>query len=278
MQNHQNPLLRARLRRGLSLTEVGARTRLSPRVLRVLDEGRFGELPGGFYARGYVRAYASAVDLDPDETVDELLAQLPIAEDPIPRMLAIARTDDPDWLITLETARASAGAWVESLTARLRAHVPTGDSLRVAAIDGSILVVLQAILALLDGVDVRRAGAVTADIGRPRGGCRVGPSGGRLSPARDPRPPLADRGRPQIRNSVCQRQCRSRHSCQGTRNTHSGSGVRGLRGPDPGIRTPDDDDSRNQNVNLPPSWMMRRPKLFVFRPKLVLDMLLTGAP
>ena len=84
------------------------------------------------------------------------MAQLPIAEDPIPRMLAIARTDDPDWLITLETARASAGAWVESLTARLRAHVPTGDSLRVAAIDGSILVVLQAILALLDGVDVRR--------------------------------------------------------------------------------------------------------------------------
>jgi Helix-turn-helix domain len=149
VQNPQNPLLRARLRRGLSLTEVGARTRLSPRVLRVLDEGRFGELPGGFYARGYVRAYASAVDLDPDQTVDELSAQLPIAEDPIPRMLAIARTDDPDWLITLEDARAAASAWVGTLTARIRAQVPSGDSLRVAAIDGSILVVLQAILTLL---------------------------------------------------------------------------------------------------------------------------------
>jgi hypothetical protein len=147
--NHQNPLLRARLRRGLSLTEVGARTRLSPRVLRVLDEGRFGELPGGLYARGYVRAYASAVDLDPDQTVDELSAQLPIAEDPIPRMLAIARTQDPDWLIRLENARASGGAWVEAVTARLRAQMPARHSLQAAAIDGSILVVLQACLTLL---------------------------------------------------------------------------------------------------------------------------------
>jgi hypothetical protein len=112
----------------------------------VLDEGRFGELPGGLYARGYVRAYALAVDLDPDQTVDELSPQLPIAEDPIPRMLAIARTEDPAWLITLENARASAGTWLENLTARLRAQVPSGHSLRSAAIDGSILVALQAIL------------------------------------------------------------------------------------------------------------------------------------
>jgi len=146
VQNHQNPLLRARLRRGLSLADVGGRTRLSPKVLRVLDEGRFGELPGGLYARGYVRAYASAVDLDPDQTVDELSPLLPIAEDPIPRMLAIARTEDPDWLIRLENAQASAGTWLGNLTARLRAQVPTGHSLRSAAIDGSILVALQAIL------------------------------------------------------------------------------------------------------------------------------------
>ena len=57
----------------------------------MLDEGRFAELPGGLYARGYVRAYAVAVGLDPDRAVDELSPQLPIAEDPIPRMLAIAR-------------------------------------------------------------------------------------------------------------------------------------------------------------------------------------------
>ena len=118
-------------------------------MLRILDEGRFSELPGGLSARGYVRAYASAVDLDPDQTVDELSPQLPIALDPIPVLRAIARTDDPDWLITLEDARASAGAWIDARIARVQAHMPTRDALKAAGIDASLLVVLQAALTLL---------------------------------------------------------------------------------------------------------------------------------
>ena len=149
MQNPQNPLLRARLRRGLSLTDIRDRTRLSPHVLRLLDDGRFAELPAGLYARGYVRAYASAVDLDPDQTLDELSPQLPIAQDPIPRMLAIARTDDPGWLITIEEARASAGGWIDAKTARLRAHLPVRDTLKALGMDVSILVVLQAVSTML---------------------------------------------------------------------------------------------------------------------------------
>ena len=159
MQNQQNPLLRARLRRGLSLTDIRDRTRLSPTMLRILDEGRFAELPGGLYARGYVRAYASAVDLDPDQIVDELSAQLPIAQDPIPMLRANARADDPAWLTALEDAQTSAEAWVESLTARLRKQIPTRDALKAAALDGSILVVLQAVLTMVTawmcGVEVQ---------------------------------------------------------------------------------------------------------------------------
>jgi hypothetical protein len=159
VQNPQNPLVRARLRRGLSLEQVGARTLLSARVLRLLDEGRFGELPGGLYARGYVRAYASAVDLDPGQTVDELSALLPIAEDPLPRMLEIARTDDPGWLITLEDASASVAAWAGAMKTGLRAHTPTRDALRMAALDGGILVALQAVVigltAWMCGVQVK---------------------------------------------------------------------------------------------------------------------------
>lgn len=159
MQNHQNPLLRARLRRGLSLTDIRDRTRLSPRMLRILDEGRFSELPGGLYARGYVRAYAAAVDLDPDETVDELSAQLPIAQDPIPMMRANARAEDPAWLTALEDAQASAEAWVESCVGRFRSQLPTRETLKVAALDGAILVILQAVLTMvtawLCGVDVQ---------------------------------------------------------------------------------------------------------------------------
>jgi Helix-turn-helix domain len=149
VQNHHNPLLRARLRRGFSLTDIRERTRLSPQVLRLLDEGRFAELPAGLYARGYVRAYASAVDLDPDQTLDELAPQLPLALDPIPKMLAIARTDDPDWVITIEDARASAAAWIGARTVRLRAYLPAGDALKALGTDVSMLVVLQGLLTLL---------------------------------------------------------------------------------------------------------------------------------
>ena len=149
MQNPQNPLLRARLRRGLSLADIQERTRLSPRVLRVLDEGRFSELPGGLYARGYVRAYAAAVDLDPDRTVEELSAQLPAAHDPLPTMRANARLGDPAWVAAIEDARMSAEAWLETSTAWLRRHLPTRDLLQGAAIDGTVLVTLQAVLVVL---------------------------------------------------------------------------------------------------------------------------------
>ena len=146
MQNHQNPLHQARLGRGLSLTDLGNRTQLSPRFLRILDEGRFGDLPGGLYARAFVRTYASAVGLDPDRMVDELSEHLPVAHDPIPRMREIARTDDPDWVITVEDAKAAAAAWVDSLSGRLQAHLPTRSALRTAALDGSVVIALQAIL------------------------------------------------------------------------------------------------------------------------------------
>jgi hypothetical protein len=159
VQNLQNPLRRARLRRGLTLDEVGARTLLSPRILRVLDEGRFGELPGGVYARSHVRAYASVVELDPDAAMAELSAELPIAEDPVPAMLAIARAGDPAWLIALEDAPAAAAAWVDSLTARLRARVRGRDLLKRTVADGSILLLLQAAVTTLTawmcGIDVQ---------------------------------------------------------------------------------------------------------------------------
>jgi len=149
VQNQQNPLHRARVGCGLSLTELGNRTQLSPRFLRILDEGRFADLPGGLYARAFVRSYASAVGLDPDRIVDELSDQLPVAHDPIPRMREIARTDDPDWVITVEDAQAAASAWFSSLSGRLQAHLPTRGALGEAALDGSVLIGLQAVLAVV---------------------------------------------------------------------------------------------------------------------------------
>ena len=81
-----NPLRRARIARGMSLGEITARTFLSPRVVQKIDNGAFDQLPGGVYARSYVRTFATVVGLDPDGMVESLTNRLPPADDPIPAM------------------------------------------------------------------------------------------------------------------------------------------------------------------------------------------------
>lgn len=80
----------ARLSSGLSLDDVVRRTRLSPRIARALDEGRFAELPGGLYARSYVRAFAAVVAADARAIEEQVMPMLPGIEEPIAVVRAIA--------------------------------------------------------------------------------------------------------------------------------------------------------------------------------------------
>lgn len=87
-------LYHARINARLSLEQIGIRTALSPTVLRNLDEGRYELLPSGVYARSYVRAFATAVGLDPETALAELEPLLPGAPDPLP---ALNGRSGPDW-------------------------------------------------------------------------------------------------------------------------------------------------------------------------------------
>lgn len=63
-------LLRSeRLRVGFSAEEVATHLHLSKTTLGYLEEGRFDRLPGDTFARGYVRAYARLLKLDPNTLV-----------------------------------------------------------------------------------------------------------------------------------------------------------------------------------------------------------------
>ena len=59
----------ARERLGRPLSDVAAALRIRPGYLEALEEGRTGDLPGNTYAVGYLRAYAGALGLDPDELI-----------------------------------------------------------------------------------------------------------------------------------------------------------------------------------------------------------------
>ncbi len=59
-------LQRERQSRGISLAAVVEYTKISPKNLRALESNRFHELPGGFYNRSFVRAYAEFLGINPD--------------------------------------------------------------------------------------------------------------------------------------------------------------------------------------------------------------------
>jgi len=64
-------LKRERELRGVSLDEIAAATRIKTSFLEALENGRWNELPGGAFNRGFVRATAHFLGLDEDGMVAE---------------------------------------------------------------------------------------------------------------------------------------------------------------------------------------------------------------
>ena len=59
-------LLQARIDRGLTARELSDLTRITPETLRRVEAGQFDQCGGDVYARGHIRAYAQAMDIDPE--------------------------------------------------------------------------------------------------------------------------------------------------------------------------------------------------------------------
>lgn len=67
--------------RGIGLGELSAVTRIPRRSLERLEGGEFDGQPDGF-ARGFVRAVATALGLDPDEAVSRMLTEVEVPPPP----------------------------------------------------------------------------------------------------------------------------------------------------------------------------------------------------
>ena len=64
-------LQQERERQGLSLEELEERTKIRTRYLRALENEDWDIIPGPTYVRGFLRTYAEALGLDPEELVDD---------------------------------------------------------------------------------------------------------------------------------------------------------------------------------------------------------------
>jgi cytoskeletal protein RodZ len=62
-------LRRHREKRRITLHEIARQTKVSAGLFESLENGECARWPGGIYGRGFVRAYATAIGLDPEQVV-----------------------------------------------------------------------------------------------------------------------------------------------------------------------------------------------------------------
>lgn len=73
-------LKEAREEKNLSLESLQETTKIQKRYLEAIEQGNFHILPGKFYARAFIKEYASAVGLDSEELLDEYKEEIPQTE------------------------------------------------------------------------------------------------------------------------------------------------------------------------------------------------------
>ncbi|PYR58712.1 MAG: hypothetical protein DMF91_16590 [Acidobacteria bacterium] len=76
-------LRNARNARKLSISEIARVTKISPSDLRAIDRNDFDSVPGGLFTRGFLRAYAREVGLDPEEIIQLYRMEFEHSETPV---------------------------------------------------------------------------------------------------------------------------------------------------------------------------------------------------
>lgn len=116
-------LRNAREAKGLTLGLAETLTRIRASYLAALEEEQFDRLPGVVYAKGYLRTYALALGLDPDELMDAYPQAFNPPQEPI---FSTLPTEIP-----------------------IRPAVPPSPTRRIALYIGGGLVVIVVILAMI---------------------------------------------------------------------------------------------------------------------------------
>ena len=63
-------LKQEREKKKISLVQIATDTRISLHYLQSIEEGRFGDLPGGVYNRAFIKAYCESINIDPREVLE----------------------------------------------------------------------------------------------------------------------------------------------------------------------------------------------------------------
>src|SRR3954454_4463760 len=72
-------LKEARIAKNLSLDDLQSITKIQKRYLIGIEEGNYSGMPGNFYARAFIKQYAEALQLNPDEIFETYKSEIPIS-------------------------------------------------------------------------------------------------------------------------------------------------------------------------------------------------------
>jgi cytoskeletal protein RodZ len=72
-----NRLKEARLAKNLSLDDLQTITKIQKRYLVGIEEGNYASMPGNFYVRAFIKQYAEALNLNPDEIFETYKNEIP---------------------------------------------------------------------------------------------------------------------------------------------------------------------------------------------------------
>jgi len=104
-----------REKRKISLDEISSTTKIGTRMLQALEEDKFGQLPGGIFNKGFVRAYARVVGLDEDQAVADYLQAS--GDGPVARPEMATREDAPRDAASRDAAARDEGDRISRLEA-----------------------------------------------------------------------------------------------------------------------------------------------------------------
>lgn len=87
-------LRREREQRGIALEEISDTTRIPVRTLEFLETGRFDDLPGDTFVKGFLRAYARAVGVRSEDVLARYGMEIRARDvQPVPVRLSIPPQD-----------------------------------------------------------------------------------------------------------------------------------------------------------------------------------------
>ena len=139
-------LRKERERRRITLDSIAANTKIGLSLLQGLERGNVSRWPSGIFRRSFIRAYAQAIGLDPDEIAQEFLERFPDPAE-LPRSVSAksasgisSKTTSGDCRLRLKLAEADVPSSPGCVLAGM------GRRFAAAACDAGVLILIGVML------------------------------------------------------------------------------------------------------------------------------------